>query len=104
MIETYKILSEKENISSEQFFGMPDNIYSLRGHNKKIKKNCVRLDIRKYFYSQRVVKHWNRLSQKVVDATSVNGFKNALDKEWGRHGRQKLPRLTSPLSYKYKYK
>jgi Reverse transcriptase (RNA-dependent DNA polymerase)/Endonuclease-reverse transcriptase len=82
MIETYKILSEKENISSEQFFVMPDNIYSLRGHNKKIKKNCVRLDIRKYFYSQRVVNHWNRLSQKVVDATSVNGFKNALDKEW----------------------
>ena len=40
-----------------------------------------------------------------MDATSVNGFKNALDKEWEDvHGRQKLPSLTSPLSYKYKYK
>ena len=82
MIETYKILSGKENISSEQFFVMSESIYSLRGHSMKIQKQCVRLDIRKFFFSQRVVNQWNKLSQKVVDATSVNCFKNALDMEW----------------------
>jgi len=42
-------------------------------------KQQSRLDIRKHFFSQRVVNQWNNLSQKVVDAPSINGFKNALD-------------------------
>ena len=37
------------------------------------------LDIRKYFFSQRVVNAWNSLPQKIVDADSVNSFKNRLD-------------------------
>jgi len=31
-------------------------------------------------FSQRVVQEWNKLSQDVVEATSVNQFKNRLDK------------------------
>jgi hypothetical protein len=29
-----------------------------------------------------MVNQWNKLSQKVVDAPSINGFKNALDAKW----------------------
>ena len=36
----------------------------------------LRLDTRKYFFSQRVVQHWNSLPQRVVDATSVTSFSN----------------------------
>ena len=32
------------------------------------------------FFSQRVVNEWNVLPEEVVDATSVNQFKNSLDK------------------------
>jgi len=42
-----------------------------------------RLDIRKNFFSQRVVNVWNSLPQVVVDADSVNSFKNRLDKFHG---------------------
>jgi len=38
------------------------------------------LDVREFFFSQRVVKEWNLLPQDVVDATSMNQFKNRLDK------------------------
>jgi len=38
------------------------------------------------FFSQRVVKEWNLLPQEVVDATSVNQFKNRLDKFCQRYG------------------
>jgi len=48
----------------------------------KIQKEHSRLDIRKFFFSQRVVNSWNALPQHVVDAESINLFKNALDDYW----------------------
>ncbi|MCQ4078940.1 hypothetical protein FK519_29735 [Klebsiella pneumoniae] len=38
-----------------------------------------RLDIRKKFFTMRVVEHWHRLPSKVVDAPSLETFKARLD-------------------------
>jgi len=45
--------------------------------------NCSRLELRRNFFSQRVVSHWNKLPTHVVEADTVNSFKNRLYKEWG---------------------
>ena len=37
------------------------------------------LDIRRKFFTQRVVTHWKRLPKEVVDAPSVEAFKARLD-------------------------
>jgi len=74
MIEVYKIMTGKDKIDKEQFFPLADNNYGLRGHSLKIRKNR--------FFSQRVVNAWNKLPQHVVDAPSVNSFKNRLDNLW----------------------
>ena len=38
-----------------------------------------RLNIRRKFFTQRVVTHWTRLPEEVVDAPSLEAFKARLD-------------------------
>ena len=48
----------------------------------KLFQDRANLNIRKEYFSRRVVKVWNDLPEKTVTAPNVNTFKNRLDRHW----------------------
>ena len=74
----FKILNGYENIDSNLFLEIKESKIT-RGHNFTLVKKQSRLDVRKFSFSHRTINVWNKLSE-CVHASSVNMFKNRIDK------------------------
>jgi len=80
LIEVYKMLTGKERIDPGQFFQMGSNgPWTPRTSFTEDVHKRARLEVRRNYFSIRVIKDWNALPQTVVNATTVNTFKNRLD-------------------------
>jgi hypothetical protein len=55
-----------------------------RGHSSKIYPQQAKASARKNSFALRITNIWNNLPAHVVQAKTVNSFKNKLDKFWSK--------------------
>ena len=84
-IEMFRIVNGFEDVDRNMFFKFKEGSRT-RGHKAALVKEQCRLDMRKYSFSQRVINEWNKLPNDCVNASSVNMFKNRIDRYLIRAG------------------
>ncbi len=80
MLQIFKIIMQLERIEAQIFF-TPGTSFT-RGHSKKLFKPRPRLDIRKNFFSLRVIEDWISLPQHLIESEDLDDFKAGLDELW----------------------
>lgn len=78
LITLYKYVKGLESTDRENFLVREEG--EFRGHGKRIKKTRCLKDIKKYTFPYRCVEEWNRLDREIVEAVSIQSFKEKLDK------------------------
>ena len=73
----FKIMKGIVALNYTTFFKLSTN--NTRGHELKLFKQRSRLNVRRNFFSQRVVESWNALPEEIVNCTTVLHFEKLYD-------------------------
>jgi len=65
------------NVDSTKCFTTSDSV--CHGHSLKLYKQHVKLNARKFFFTQRIINAWDDLPESVIQCQSVNTFKQKFD-------------------------
>ena len=88
MIQTYKIMSGTDQVKPETWFNLGSVVEregaaqtrGVTGH-LNIQERWANTEVRRNFFSVRVIKPWNNLPEDLKKASTVDNFKNGFD-EW----------------------
>jgi len=81
MIMIYQLLHHNRNVDPSDLLTL-NTSFITRGHNLKLHKPRTSSRVRSSFFAMRAINNWNSLSQTLINAPSVNVFKNLLDCSW----------------------
>ena len=86
MITTFRIMQGLDRVDRGTWFQTVEESRGARVRTRQdtagqLTKEPLGLEVRRHFFSQRVLDPWNNLSESVTRSTSVNMFKNSND-EW----------------------
>jgi len=79
LVLVYKITHGMIDLCFDDYFSLKES--NTRGHSLTLSINRCQKDVRKYFFSNRVVHWWNFLSEVTVNASNLNTFKQLILKE-----------------------
>jgi len=80
LVELFMMYKGLTAIHFESLFTLDCNNKGTRGHLAKRSKPRCQKDVRKYFFSHRVIDRWNALDGEAVSSSSINALKNRLNK------------------------
>lgn len=63
-----------------QFFELEQSSYDLRGHQYTLKVHRSRSEIQRNFFTQRVIRYWNKSPDELIKAKTEIELKRKLDK------------------------
>jgi ribonuclease P/MRP protein subunit RPP40 len=78
LVLTYEILTGLTDVNVADFFTVANSSHCTRGHCYKLQANHSRVDVRKFFFAERVVPIWNSLPATAEDFASLQTFRNFL--------------------------
>ena len=78
LIECFKILKGFTNVDFDKLF-LIDDTSRTRNNGHKLKCRQVRSDCTKFFFTNDVVREWNKLPPLAVQCNTIDSFKNKLD-------------------------
>ena len=80
----YRIMTNKIDIDKNSLFQIPQGAIT-RGHPLRVGVRRSNCNARNSFFSHRCVNKWNSLPGRVVEASTVNNFKNLYDTSQARY-------------------
>ncbi len=75
---SFKILKGFTNVDANKLFSI-DNVSQTRSNGIKLRCRQIELDCTKFFFTNDVVREWNKLPPSLVQCSTVNSFINKLD-------------------------
>ncbi len=81
LIERFKILNGFTYVDKSKLL-MIDDTLQTRNNGIKLKCRQVNSDCTKFFFTNIVVRDWNKLPPSVVQCNTIDSFKNKLDRHF----------------------
>ena len=82
LIQVYKLAHELYDRESTRSLLKFEPNPRLRGHRFKISKCYTNKRQFQHFFSNRIINHWNNLSEEIVESKNIDIFKNNIDKKF----------------------
>ena len=84
LVQVYKIIHNLDNVQCDTWFNLVgDNPVTNTRQNSNpvnIKMRRVKLDVFRHFFSNRVVEHWNAMTDGMKNKKKIETFKHDLKK------------------------
>ena len=81
MIMIYNIINDRVEMDAR--FMKMNKESRTRGYNMKLTISRSKIEIRRNFFTNRIKKRWNGLSQEIINSKAIDAFKRAYDQEKG---------------------